>query len=177
MSRVGRQPVKIASGVKASVAGEVVTIEGPRGRLAYRLVPGVQVSVADGELTVTSQGVDKQGSADYGSARAHLNNMVNGVTKGWRRALEVNGVGYTAKVAGNVLSLKVGLSHEVNFEIPQEVSCQVQKNVIELVSHDKQLVGNLAAKIRRVRPPEPYLGKGIKYVEEVIKRKAGKTAK
>ena len=177
MSRVGKQPIKLPSGVKANVAGGSVTVEGPRGKMSYELPGGVQVACADGSMHVTSQSEERQGSANFGSARAHLNNMVIGVSRGWKRALEVNGVGYTAKAAAEKLTLKVGYSHDVDIDIPMEVSCQVQKNVIELVSNNKQLVGNLAARIRRVRPPEPYLGKGIKYVEEVIKRKAGKTAK
>ena len=177
MSRVGRQPVNIPAGVHASVAEGVVKVEGPRGSLVYKLARGVGVVVDGGAITFAAGGSDKQSSADYGSARAHVNNMVKGVTEGWKRSLEVNGVGYTASLAGTELLLKVGFAHDVKMEIPKGVSCQVQKNIIDLVSHDKQLVGNIAAKIRKVRPPEPYLGKGIKYVEEVIKRKAGKTAK
>jgi len=177
MSRVGKQPIKIPAGVKVVVQDRGVVVEGPRGKLSCRLPEGVSIAVADGVVTVAAQAGGKQRAANFGTARAHINNMVIGVSKGWKRALEVNGVGYTAKTVGEVLNLKVGYSHEVNIPIPKDISCQVQKNVIELVSHDKQLVGDLAAKIRRVKPPEPYLGKGIKYLEEVIKRKAGKTAK
>jgi large subunit ribosomal protein L6 len=177
MSRVGRQPVKVPSGVKTSIVDGMITVEGPRGKLMYQLGAGVEVKQDEGVLTFNASRTDKQTVSNYGSARAHVNNMMIGVTKGWKRSLEVNGVGYTAKEAGSVLNLKVGYSHDVNITLPKEVSCQVQKNMIELVSHDKQILGNLAARIRKVRPPEPYLGKGIKYAEEVIKRKAGKTAK
>ena len=103
--------------------------------------------------------------------------MLEGVTKGWKRSLELNGVGYTASCAGDKLTLKVGFSHDVVMTLPAGITCKINKNVIELEANDRQLVGNFAAKVRRVRPPEPYLGKGVKYVEEVIKRKAGKTAK
>jgi large subunit ribosomal protein L6 len=177
MSRVGKQPVKIPAGVKALVADGLVTVEGPRGKLQYQLGPGVQAECAEGVVHVKSAGGTKQISSNYGSARAHINNMVIGVTKGWKRSLEINGVGYTVALAGSKLTLKVGFSHEVEIILPKEISCQVQKSSIELVSHDKQAIGNIAATIRRVRPPEPYLGKGIKYTEEVIKRKAGKTTK
>ncbi|NLF25553.1 MAG: 50S ribosomal protein L6 [Deltaproteobacteria bacterium] len=177
MSRVGKQPVNIPAGVKASVVEGIVKVEGPRGSLAYKLARGVSAVIEGDTITFAVRGGDKQSVADYGTARSHVDNMVKGVTEGWKRSLEVNGVGYTASMAGTKLLLKVGFAHDVDIEIPEGVSCQVQRNIIDLMSHDKQLVGNVAAKIRKVRPPEPYLGKGIKYVEEVIKRKAGKTAK
>ena len=177
MSRIGKLPVELPSGVKASVNAGVALIEGPRGKMEYRFGRGVEVTLDGNSLVVKKTGGDKQSAANYGTTRAHLANMVLGVTNGWKRALEFNGVGYTASLAGNKLTVKVGLSHDVIIELPAAVKCKVERNVVELESNDKQLVGNLAAKIRKIRPPEPYLGKGIKYTTEVIKKKAGKTAK
>lgn len=177
MSRIGKQPVELPSGVKASVANGRAVIEGPRGKLEYCCAHGVAIAVAGNTIVVTRTGSGKQADANYGTTRAHLANMVAGVTKGWKKSLEFNGVGYTAALAGNKLTVKVGLSHDVVLELPAGMKCKVERNIVELESNDKQQVGNLAATIRKIRPPEPYLGKGIKYTTEVIKRKAGKTAK
>lgn len=177
MSRIGKQPVAIPTGVKAAVSEGMVNIEGPKGKLQYRLGRGVQVAVQDGKLVVTVTAADPQSKANYGSARAHINNMVQGVSKGWKRSLELNGVGYNAKIQGQALTLAVGFSHEVKMDLPNEVKCTVTKNIIDLESADRELVGTVAARIRKVQPPEPYLGKGIKFVEERIRRKAGKTGK
>lgn len=187
MSRVGKQPVIIPQGVKASVQGNVVSIEGPKGKMSFTLGRGVKAAVEDGKVVVTPLIVEKDRSgkqviptavkANYGTARALINSMVLGVTKGWKRALEMNGVGFTAKLQGQKLTLAVGLSHDVVIDLPKEVTCTVTKNVIELESADRELLGTLAARIRKVQPPEPYLGKGIKYVGEKIRRKAGKAGK
>ena len=176
MSRVGRKPVEIPTGVKAAVGqGGAVTIEGPKGKMEYQPATNVTVSVKDGRIVVEPVAESSQARLDYGTTRSILNNMVLGVTKGWKRSLELNGVGFTAQVANNVLTLVVGFSHDVKMPIPKGVVCKVTKNLIELESSDKQTIGEFAACIRRVFPPEPYLGKGIKYTEEVIRRKAGKT--
>jgi len=177
MSRIGKLPVELPQGVKATIATDTAVIEGPRGKLEYRFGRGAHVEQRGGALVVTRTGGDKQSAANYGTTRAQLANMVTGVTTGWKRSLEFNGVGYTAVLAGNKLTVKVGLSHDVVIELPQGMKCKVERNVVELESNDKQEVGDLAARIRRVRPPEPHLGKGIKYTTEVIKKKAGKTAK
>ena len=177
MSRIGKLPVSVPSGVKVAVNGREVLIEGPLGRLQYGCAPGIGVSVEGGKIIVTPTGQDKQSRANFGPTRAILNNMVLGVSKGWKRSLEINGVGYSAKVEGKDLVLTVGYSHDVRVLIPESVVCKLEKNSIQLESPDRALLGDLAARIRKVQPPEPYLGKGIKYTEETIKRKAGKTAK
>lgn len=178
MSRVGKQPISLPSDVKASVVGSLVNIEGKLGKLSFAPGTGVSVEVKDGKILVSAQNTaDAQVRANYGTARATLNNMVLGVSKGWKRSLELNGVGYTAQLQGANLKLAVGFSHDVFIAVPKEVKCTVTKNQVDLESADKELVGTLAARIRRIQPPEPYLGKGIKFVEETIRRKAGKTGK
>ncbi len=177
MSRIGKLPVAIPQGVKAAVAGQLVSVEGPKGKLSFSVRPGVKVEVAEGNFVVSMTGNDAQSKADYGTTRATINNMVQGVSKGWKRLLELNGVGFAAKLQGKNLVLSVGFSHEVSIELPNEIKANVQKNSVELESADRELVGTYAAKIRQVQPPEPYLGKGIKYAEEKIRRKAGKTGK
>jgi large subunit ribosomal protein L6 len=176
MSRIGKLPVTVPTGVKAAIVDGVVQVEGPRGKLSYRPSPAVRVVVDAGKVVVSCESRDRQARADYGSTRAHINNMVLGVSTGWKRGLELNGVGFNAKMQGNVLVLSVGFSHEVQLPVPSSVKCTINKNLIELESIEKETVGTFAAKIRKVQPPEPYLGKGIKYAEETIRRKAGKTA-
>lgn len=177
MSRIGKLPVAVPQGVKGAVAGNVVSVEGPKGKLSFTVRPGVKVELADGSFVVSMTGSDGQSKADYGTARATINNMVQGVSKGWKRMLELNGVGFAAKLQGKNLVLAVGFSHEVSMEVPADIKAVVQKNSIELESANRELVGTFAAKIRQVQPPEPYLGKGIKYAEEKVRRKAGKTGK
>ena len=177
MSRIGKMPVNIPAGVKAAVTDGVVNVEGPKGKLQFKPGRGVTVAVQDGKIVLSVTGSDTQSDANWGTARAHVNNMVTGVSTGWKRSLELNGVGYNAKIAGQALTLAVGFSHEVKMDLPKEVKCTVTKNIIDLESADRELVGTVAARIRKVQPPEPYLGKGIKFVEEKIRRKAGKTGK
>lgn len=177
MSRVGKQPVPLPAGVTAGIDGSVVSISGPKGKLQLVCGDGVKVVQEDGKLVVSKMGESKQAAASYGTVRAHLNNMVRGVTAGWKRSLELSGVGFTAKVANSVLTLTCGFSHEVNLVIPENVKCTVNRNVIDLESYDKESLGTFAARVRKVQPPEPYLGKGIKFSEETVRRKAGKTGK
>jgi large subunit ribosomal protein L6 len=164
-------------GVKAAVQGTTVQVEGPKGKLVYNLGAGVSASTQEGKILLTANPADKQAKANWGTARAVINNMMTGVTKGWKRSLELNGVGFGAKVQGQKLVLSCGYSHDVTLDLPKELKATVNKNVVDLESFDRQLVGQWAARIRKVQPPEPYLGKGIKYVEETIRRKAGKTGK
>ncbi len=177
MSRIGKRPVVIPQGVKASVNGGLVLVEGPLGKLQFQPGPGIVVAIDSGHVLVKVEAESKQTQADYGTARATINNMVNGVSKGWKRSLELSGVGYTAKLQGQKLVLAVGFSHEVEFDVPKTIKCVVNKNAIELESCDRELLGTFASRIRKTQPPEPYLGKGIKYSEEVIRRKAGKAGK
>ena len=178
MSRIGKIPVPVPQGVKTSFNAGVVSVEGPKGKLDYKLARGIEASLEGSDIVV------KMGSeagpnvrADYGTARATIKNMIEGVTKGWKRSLELNGVGFNAKIQGTKLVLVVGFSHDVQLEIPKDIKANVTKNTIDLESTDRQSVGTFAAKIRKVQPPEPYLGKGIKFSEEKVRRKAGKTGK
>ncbi|MDD5251944.1 MAG: 50S ribosomal protein L6 [Patescibacteria group bacterium] len=178
MSRVGKKPLVVPAGVDLKIEGRTVRVKGPKGELTMELHPHVtlvkegqevRVEVADPELV--------KDRALWGLFRRLLDNMVTGVTKGYEKKLEINGVGYKAALQGKTLKLEVGYSHGVDFPIPPGVTVTVEKNVITVTGIDKQFVGEVAAMIRRVKKPEPYQGKGIKYVDEVIRRKAGKTAK
>ncbi|MBN1778976.1 MAG: 50S ribosomal protein L6 [Candidatus Buchananbacteria bacterium] len=177
MSRIGRQPIKIPSGVQVTINDKQVIVKGPKGQLQLELHRNVNVK-QDGEvLTVTVKNPDlKEQKALWGLSQRLITNLITGVTDGFSRQLEVNGVGYRAEVKGNKLVLAVGYSFPKEYEIPDGVEVKVEKNLITLSGIDKQLVGQVAAEVRKIRKPEPYKGKGIKYVEEVIKRKAGKTA-
>ena len=177
MSRIGKLPVELPQGVKGGISGNVVSVEGPKGKLSFVMRPGVGVELSNNQFVFSLIGSDSQARADYGTARATVNNMVKGVNQGWKKTLELSGVGYTAKMQGNNLVLAVGFSHDVVMEIPQGIKCTINKNVVDLEAADKELVGGFAAKVRDVQPPEPYLGKGIKYSDERVRRKAGKTGK
>lgn len=178
MSRVGKMPIAIPSDVKTSVQGNVINVEGKMGKLSYEMGRGVAAKVEGSQVLFTVQNIqDPQQRASYGTARAIVNNMVSGVSKGWKRSLELNGVGFTATVQGDKLKLTVGFSHDVIMPIPKGVKATVTKNVIDLECASKEVLGTFCSKIRKVQPPEPYLGKGIKYAEETIRRKAGKAGK
>lgn len=177
MSRIGKMPIDIPSGVKVAVANGSVNIEGPKGKLSYTPHNDIKVVVEGSKVVCSLVRDNRQSRATWGAARSHLNNMLEGVSKGWKRALEFNGVGYGAKVQGAKLVLTVGFSHDVEFEIPKSLKCVMNKNILEIDSADKEALGTFASKVRKVQPPEPYLGKGIKYTDEVIRRKAGKTGK
>lgn len=174
MSRIGKLPIEIPSGVDFSIVGATVTVKGPKGTLTATLHP--HVTVADGVVSVKNP-EDQKDRALWGTTRRLIGNMIIGVTKGFEKKMEAVGVGYKAAAAGPKLTLEVGFSHPVTITMPAGVNVAVEKNTITVSGIDKQLVGETAAAIRRVRPPEPYKGKGIKYVDEVIRRKAGKAAK
>jgi len=178
MSRVGKKILQIPSGVDVKVDGAVVKVKGPKGELSLKLHPHVTVAIADKELTVDVADHELvKDRALWGLFRRLIGNMITGVTKGYEKKLEINGVGFKAAVQGKSLKLEVGFSHEVDFPIPAGVNVAVDKNVITVTGIDRQLVGEVAAGIRSVKKPEPYQGKGIKYLDEVIHRKAGKAAK
>ena len=182
MSRVGKLPIEIGDNVKIDVAANnMVTVTGPKGELSLRVDPDIDVAVEDGQVLVTRPTDQKRHRAMHGLYRALIDNMVTGVTEGYRRELEVIGVGYRAAVSNGVLELALGFSHPIYFLPPEGVSIAVDtkrgKNPIIIVEGtDKQQVGQVAAKIRGLRPPEPYKGKGVRYVDEYVRRKAGKTA-
>lgn len=177
MSRIGKLPVKLPSGVKVNQAGASVTVEGPKGRLEMTLDPSISIENRDGAIEVTRKNEERRTRGIHGLTRKLVANMVEGVSAGFTRVLEINGVGYRAEVKGNAIHFTLGYSHPIVFQLPQGVSAKVDRQtVITLESTDKRLLGEIAAMIRRLRPPEPYKGKGVKYAEERIRRKAGKAA-
>lgn len=178
MSRVGKKPLQIPSGVTLTVTGQEVRVKGPKGELTFTLHPSVSAAVVDGTLGVTVKDPENvEDRALWGLSRRLIENMVVGVTQGYEKKLEINGIGFKAALAGQNLKLEVGFSHDVDFAIPAGIKVTVEKNIISVSGIDKQLVGEIAANIRAIKKPEPYKGKGIKYVDETIRRKAGKAAK
>ena len=177
MSRIGKQPIHIPEGVVVTIEGLDLVAKGPKGELRLPLPPYAVVEQADGVITVTTSGGGKRAKAFHGLGARLVKNVVVGVAGGYTKQLEIHGVGYRAAMQGNTLVLNVGFSHPVQFDVPAGIEITVQKNVITVTGIDKQLVGQVATNIRRVRPPEPYKGKGIRYSDEVIQRKAGKAAK
>lgn len=176
MSRIGKQPISLVKGVSASISGNTVTLKGPKGEMSYSWQEGIDVIQQDDSIQVTRKSDDRHKRSLHGLTRSLINNMMIGVTQGYKRELEVNGVGFKAEIKGKSVFLTVGFSNPVEYQLPNSVEATVDKsNKITLTSIDKQAVGQAAADIRAVRPPEPYKGKGIKYVEEQIKRKVGKT--
>jgi large subunit ribosomal protein L6 len=182
MSRIGKAPIKLPAGVDFKVStGNLVTVKGPKGELTQQVDVEIKVEVVDGEIIVTRPTEQKRHRAMHGLYRALLNNMVTGVTTGYTVKQELVGVGYKATNDANILDLTLGYSHHIYFEIPSELKVKTEtekgKNpIIILEGCDKQLIGQVAAKIRSLRKPEPYKGKGIKFVGEQLRRKAGKTA-
>lgn len=176
MSRIGKKPIPLTDKVTVTVNGLVVTVKGPKGQLDRTLPSQVSVKVENNEVVVTRNGNDRVSRSMHGLARTLIANMVEGVVNPYKRGLEISGVGYRAELKGDKLNLQVGLSHEVNHPIPKSVSCKVEKlTSIKLESIDKELIGRVAAEIRAYRPCEPYNGKGIKYDNERVRRKEGKT--
>lgn len=176
MSRVGKMPVFYGKEVQVNIQGAQVTVKGPKTSLAYKLHSSITPKVENGALTLSRSSNDKKTKALHGLYRALLNNAVRGVTQGFTKILDINGVGYKANVAGKNLELNLGFTHQIDFPIPQGIEIKVEKNTRVIVSGaDKHMVGLVAAKIRGFKEPEPYQGKGVKYETEVIRRKAGKS--
>jgi large subunit ribosomal protein L6 len=175
MSRIGKKPVDIPSGVTASVSGQTVEVKGPKGTRSFTATDDVTLTVDDGKVSVAPRGTSKRARAQWGLSRSMVANLVTGVTTGFRKDLEIQGVGYRAAIQGNVLKLQLGYSHEVNFDVPKGVTVTTPKQTeIIIEGIDQQLVGQVAANIREWRGPEPYKGKGIRYKGEFIFRKEGK---
>lgn len=175
MSRVGKHPVTVPGGVDVAVVGRRVTAKGKLGELAYQAPGDVALALQDKQVVVTPANTSKQARAMWGTARARIHNLVTGVSEGFTRELEINGVGYRAAVQGDKLILQLGFSHDVNYQIPKGVTVKCEKPTSIVISGaDKQQVGQMAAEIRAYRPPEPYKGKGVKYIDETIVRKEGK---
>jgi large subunit ribosomal protein L6 len=178
MSRIGKQPIEIPGGVKVSLDDQKLTVTGPKGTLSRAILDNVSIAITDKALTVSRVDESIKARAMHGLTRTLISNMVTGVTKGFERALEINGVGYRAEMKGDTLNLSLGYSHPINFQLPAGITVEVDKMTKLLVKGiDRELVGQTAAKIREFRSPEPYKGKGVKYADEKILRKAGKTGK
>ena len=175
MSRIGKRPVELPSGVTASVSGQTVEVKGPKGARTFTATDDVTITVEENAVKVDPRGKSKRARQQWGMSRTQIQNLVTGVTDGFKKELEINGVGYRAQMQGNTLKLNLGYSHDVDFEVPAGVTVTAPKPTIVIVEgNDQQLVGQVAANIREWRKPEPYKGKGIKYVDEYIFRKEGK---
>lgn len=177
MSRIGKQPVIVPEKVTVAIKDKTIEVKGPKGNLTFTHNPGVNVALEGSEIKVTPVDASLKNRGMWGLTRTLVFNMVTGVTDGFTKTLEFNGVGYKASVSGNKMTLNLGYSHPINYELPAGIEAKVTKNVIDISGSDKELVGFVAAKIRSFREPEPYKGKGVKYSDEVIIRKAGKTGK
>ncbi|NOX72530.1 MAG: 50S ribosomal protein L6 [Alphaproteobacteria bacterium] len=175
MSRIGKKPVDLPGGVSASLSGQTIEVKGPKGTLSFTATDDVTITIADNAVSVAPRGSSKRARQQWGMSRTRIANCVTGVTVGFKKELEINGVGYRAQMQGNVLKLALGLSHDVNYEAPEGVTVTAPKQTVIIVEGiDAQAVGEVAAKIRKYRKPEPYKGKGIKYKDEYIFRKEGK---
>lgn len=181
MSRIGKNPVSISQGVDVNIKDNVVTVKGKLGELSQSISDGITIKIEDGVITLDRASESKNHKAQHGLMRALINNMIEGVSKGWTKELELVGVGYRASNQGQKLDLALGFSHNIVLEVAPEVKVETvsekgKNPIIKLSSFDKQLVGQIAAKIRSFRAPEPYKGKGVKFVGELLRRKAGKSA-
>ncbi len=178
MSRIGKQPIEIPAGVEVLTEGISLTVKGPKGNLSLVLHDHVKLNRSENQLTVeVLEPEQKRDRALWGLFQRLVSNMVTGVTKGFEKQLEVNGIGYKVALAGKKLNFSLGFSHPVEFQLPETIEATVEKNVVTIKGIDKHLVGEIAAQIRSLKKPEPYKGKGIKYATEVIRRKAGKAGK
>jgi large subunit ribosomal protein L6 len=181
MSRIGNNPVSIPEGVTVEMNENIITVKGKLGELSQEIKDGIQVNIEEGTLTVVRPSESKPHKSKHGLYRSLINNMLIGVSKGWTKELELVGVGYRASNQGQVLDLALGFSHNIMIDVAPEIKIETisekgKNPIVKLTSHDKQLVGALAAKIRSFRKPEPYKGKGVKFVGEILRRKAGKSA-
>ncbi|WP_435256582.1 50S ribosomal protein L6 [Thioclava sp. FR2] len=175
MSRIGKKPVELVKGVSATISGQTIEVKGPKGTRSFTATDDVTLSLENDAVKVSPRGTSKRARQQWGMARSMVENLVIGVTTGFKKELEIQGVGYRAAMAGNVLKLSLGYSHEVNFDVPKGVTVAVPKQTeIVVEGIDQQLVGQVAANIREWRQPEPYKGKGIRYKDEYIFRKEGK---
>ena len=176
MSRIGKQPIDMVSGVDVSVDAQLVSIKGPKGELSTKILKGLAVEIKDDKIIVTQKEINADTQKQFGLQRTLIANMIIGVSEGFTKELEINGVGYRAKMNGKDLEMSLGFSHPVIFTAPEGVTVTVNQNIITVAGYDKQQVGAAAANIRIFKKPEPYKGKGIRYINEHVRRKAGKTA-
>ena len=176
MSRVGKKPIQIPDNVEAKIEKNKVLIKGPKGELSFEVRPEVKLSIKDKKIIVSPLKQTKQTNALWGTTRALLFNMVHGVVSGYEKKLEIQGVGYRAAVEGKDLNLSMGFTNPVKIKAPEGINFLVEKNIVTVSGINKELVGQISSKIRKVRPPEPYKGKGIRYLGEIVRKKAGKKA-
>jgi len=177
MSRVGKMPITVPSGVTVTADNDFITVNGPKGSLTQFTMPGIKINQSEGEVTIDRTAEDRFTRSKHGLMRALINNMVTGVSQGFEKKLEINGVGYRVQQQGAELKFNLGFSHDITYKVPEGVQAAVEQNVITLSGIDKQKVGQAAAEIRSLKKPEPYKGKGIKYADERIIRKSGKSGK
>lgn len=177
MSRIGKQPIQVPSGVNITVDDQFVSVSGPKGELKQFMMPDIRIEQKDAEINVTRANDEAIVRAKHGLMRSLVNNMVVGVSKGFEKKLEINGVGYRVQMQGSDLKFNLGFSHDVVYNVPQGITVSVEQNTITVSGADKQKVGQVTAEIRALKKPEPYKGKGIKYADERIIRKSGKSGK
>ena len=174
MSRVGKKPIQIPQDVKVKIDNDTIYVESKKGKLSYKFLPQVEVKQEGNEIVITRKGEDRFSRSIHGTTRSLIANMVEGLSKGFEKKLEIVGTGYRAQVQGNKLVLNLGYSHPIEYVPPKDISIAVERNTITVSGYDKQKVGQVAAEIRAFRKPEPYKGKGIKYADEIVRRKVGK---
>jgi len=176
MSRIGKKPIEIPKDVEIKIESQKVTVKGPQGELSQKIRPEIGALIKEGKIFIYPKKETKETSALWGSTRAVLANAIKGVTKGFEKKLEIRGVGYRANLEGEDLAFQLGFSHPIKVKKPEGIKFSVEKSIINISGIDKQLVGETAAKIRRIRPPDPYKGKGVRYLGEVVRKKEGKKA-
>lgn len=176
MSRIGKKPLPLPKGVVLIQKQGQFGVKGPKGELSKKMPDGISLNLEGNVVVVSRKDDSSENRAKHGLVRSHLSNMVKGVTEGWAREMEINGVGYRAEVSGDTVTFALGYSHPIVFKLPKGVAAKVEKNRLSLTANDKDILGQTAAKMRELRAPEPYKGKGVKYLEEVIKKKVGKSA-
>ena len=176
MSRIGKQPIPVPKGVDISISGDVVKVKGPKGQLQVNILPGISAAVEDGNLNISRAGDEPQTRSFHGLVRALLANAATGVSEGWSKKLEIVGIGYRAESKGKNVIFNIGYSHPIDFAVPDgiEIDVDAKANLVTINGFDRQQVGQIAAEIRSLRPPEPYKGKGIRYADERVRTKAGK---
>ncbi|ALA57649.1 50S ribosomal protein L6 [Nitrospira moscoviensis] len=178
MSRIGNKPIAIPGGVEVKVAGPTVSVKGPLGKLDWSVAPGIAVAVENGQIVVSRSSDDRRVRALHGLVRAELNNMVQGVTKGYEQSMEITGVGYKTQIQGRTMSFNVGYINPVTYQVPAGIDVKVDKQtIINIKGVDKRLVGQVAANLRAIKPPDVYKQKGVRYMGEVLRKKEGKTGK
>jgi len=176
MSRIGRQPINIPAGVEVTISDNLVAVKGPKGELSEKILKGLAVNQNENQVVITQSVINPDTQKQFGLQRTLIDNMIQGVSEGFKKELEINGVGFRAQMKGTILELSLGFSHPVEFKAPEGIEISVNQNIITITGFDKQKVGATAANIRKLKKPEPYKGKGIKYIDEHIRRKAGKAA-